>query len=69
MKRLQQTGWYVLKDAVDKFYEDNKEYAGDDLRIRCIVKNYEQYSNINDDEQLKYSALQLIQYLMSISNK
>ena len=56
MKRLQQIGWYVLKDAVDKFYEDNKEYIGDDLRIKSIVKVYEKICGNTYKEWFKHTV-------------
>ena len=56
MKRLKQTGWYVLKDPVDKFYEDNKEYAGNDLRMKSIVKVYEKICGNTYKEWFKHTV-------------
>ena len=32
---------YVFLDKIKMFYDDNRNYLGDDLRIKGVVKLYE----------------------------
>ena len=34
---------YIIMDKIDKFYNDNKNYKGDDLRIKSIIEIYKEY--------------------------
>ena len=41
---------------VKEFYDENKDYTGDDMRIKCIIKIYYKYK---DDKYInkRYNAL------------
>ena len=55
-------------NRIRQFYNDNKEYARDDLRIKSIVKSYKEYNN-SSLYPSRYSALQIIKYLTLINNE
>ena len=44
-------------NAIKQFYEENKEYAGNELRIKCIITNSERYYKSEYHKLFKYSAL------------
>ena len=41
---------YVQFDKIKRYYNDNKEYNGDDIRKYAIVKTYETYKSKNIED-------------------
>ena len=43
---------HINFQQIKKFYDENKDYDGDDMRIKCIVKMYDDYKETDDIETL-----------------